>query len=95
MKYSYELRNVCPSMVEFELDKDIVKNVHFTRGCNGNLKAIGTLIEGMPADQVIEKLSGITCDKKHTSCSDQFAKVLQDTIKNKEKNIAIELGKGE
>lgn len=80
MKYSYSPKGVCSTQVDFELDGEIIKNVTFKGGCDGNLKAIATLIEGMPAPQVAEKLSGITCDRKKTSCTDQLSKALKEAM---------------
>lgn len=72
MKYNYSTSGTCASKIEFELDGNIVKNVRFHGGCNGNLKAIATLVDGMTVQQVKEKLAGITCGFKSTSCSDQL-----------------------
>lgn len=76
MKYDFSPKGVCARRLEFELDGDIVKNVRFKGGCNGNLKALAALTEGMTVDQVREKLQGITCGLKNTSCSDQLAQAL-------------------
>lgn len=59
--------------VEFDLDGQVVSNVKFTGGCNGNLKAISMLVEGMTVDQINEKLAGNTCGGKSSSCTDQLA----------------------
>lgn len=74
--YQYKTNGVCPSMVEFDLDGDTVRGVSFTGGCNGNLKAIGKLVEGMSVDQVYSILAGNTCGRKPTSCADQLAQAL-------------------
>ena len=76
MKYDFSPKGVCARRLEFELDGDIVKNVRFMGGCNGNLKALAALTEGMTVDQVCERLKGITCGLKNTSCSDQLAQAL-------------------
>ena len=76
MKYDFSPKGVCARRLEFELDGDIVKNVWFMGGCNGNLKALAALTEGMTVDQVCERLKGITCGLKNTSCSDQLAQAL-------------------
>ncbi|MGN1195046.1 MAG: TIGR03905 family TSCPD domain-containing protein [Acutalibacteraceae bacterium] len=76
MTYEFTPSGVCSQKITFELDGDIVKNVKFTGGCNGNLKGIGALVEGMHKDEVIEKLSGIRCGFKRTSCPDQLARAL-------------------
>ena len=77
MKYDISPRGVCATKLEFELEKGILKNVRFHGGCNGNLKAIATLVEGLPAEQVKDKLLGIKCGMKATSCTDQLAKALK------------------
>lgn len=80
MKYTYIPKGVCSTKLDFELDGDILKNVHFTGGCNGNLKAISALVEGMPVDEVTKKLSGISCGLKSTSCTDQLAAALKKAV---------------
>ena len=60
-------------MIEVELDGDIIKNVKFTGGCNGNLQAIPKLVEGLTVAQVEQKISGISCNGRGTSCGDQLA----------------------
>ena len=82
MKYSFKPKGVCSSKIEIELDGDIIKKVKFTGGCNGNLKAISTLVEGMTADHIISKFAGINCGFKNTSCPDQLAMALM-SIKEK------------
>lgn len=73
----YMTQGTCSQMIEFDLDGDIVRNVKFIGGCNGNLKGIGALVEGLPKDEVISKLEGITCGFKPTSCPDQLAQALK------------------
>lgn len=80
MKYTYIPRGVCPTKLDFEIEDNIVKNVQFIGGCNGNLKALATLVEGMPVDEVTKKLSGISCGMKATSCSDQLATALKQAV---------------
>ena len=79
MQYSYKTSGTCASVITFDIEGDIIKNVKFTGGCNGNLKAVAALVEGMPVDEVIERVSGITCGFKQTSCCDQFAQALKAT----------------
>lgn len=74
--YQYKTNGVCPSMVEFDLDGETVRGVQFTGGCNGNLKAISKLVDGMSVDQVYSILAGNTCGRKPTSCADQLAQAL-------------------
>ncbi len=74
MSYLYKTKGTCSTMIEVELEGDIVKNVKFTGGCNGNLQAIPKLVQGMTVEQVEEKISGISCNGRGTSCGDQLAK---------------------
>ena len=77
-EYSYNTRGVCSRKIDFEIEDGIVKNVRFLGGCNGNLQGIGKLVEGMPIEEVIEKLEGVNCNGKGTSCPDQLAKALNE-----------------
>ena len=88
MKYDFSPKVVCARRLEFELDGDIVKNVQFMGGCNGNLKALAALTEGMTVDQVCERLKGITCGLKNTSCSDQLAQALAKAQEIEKKKAA-------
>ena len=72
MKYEIPLQGVCPMSVSFDLEGDVVTNISFLGGCNGNLKAISTLVDGWTVDQITEKLAGNTCGFKQTSCADQL-----------------------
>ena len=76
MQYRYKTKNVCSSEISFDLEGNKLHNVVFTGGCNGNLKAIGKLVEGMDADQVIALLKGNTCGPNFTSCADQLTKAI-------------------
>ena len=71
--YDYLTTNTCSSVISVDLDGDKVYNVKFMGGCNGNLKAIPRLIDGWTADAIAEKLSGVTCGRRPTSCGDQLA----------------------
>ena len=77
MKYSYNTKGTCSTKIDFEIEDNRLHNVSFTSGCNGNLKAISKLVEGEKVDDVINKLSGIKCGFKNTSCGDQLAKALE------------------
>ena len=70
----YKTSGTCSTMIDLEVDGDIIKSVAFTGGCNGNLKGICSLVRGMKVDDAIEKLQGIKCGFKNTSCPDQLAK---------------------
>ena len=80
MFYSYATKKVCSSQIQFEIDEGIVKKVHFTGGCNGNLKGIASLVEGMPWEEVVNRLSGIKCGLKGTSCPDQLSIAIREAM---------------
>ncbi len=73
MEFTYKTRGVCAQQIKFELEGDKVTNVEFYGGCNGNLKAISKLVDGMSVDEIEKKLKGNTCGFKPTSCADQLA----------------------
>ena len=73
MEYIYKTQNTCSTEIKLELDGNIVKNIIFTGGCNGNLKAIPILVDGWTVEQIEEKCKGITCGRRPTSCADQLA----------------------
>jgi len=77
MRYNYKTNGTCATNIAFDIDEGIIKNVQFTGGCNGNLKAISSLVDGMHVDDIEKKLSGITCGYKKTSCSDQLARAVR------------------
>lgn len=77
MRYEMRPQNVCPSKISFDLDGNIVTNVEFTNGCNGNLKAISKVVEGMTVDQIEGFFKGNTCGPKPTSCVDQLARCVR------------------
>lgn len=85
MSYIYKTKGTCSTKIEVELDGDIVKNVTFTGGCDGNLKAIPRLVQGMTVDEVERRIGGIHCGYKNTSCGDQLAKALREAY-NAQKN---------
>ena len=73
MRHTFKTKGVCALAVSFDLDGDVVSHVEFTGGCDGNSKALSKLVEGMTVDTIEEKLRGIQCGIKGTSCADQFA----------------------
>ena len=80
MKYEYKTRGTCSTKIDFEIEDGKLRNVVFTNGCNGNLKAISKLVEGMDAERVIELLDGNTCGMKNTSCADQLSKAVKAAL---------------
>lgn len=85
MTHSYKTRGTCSRQIDFEIDNGIVKNVSFFGGCNGNLKGIGALVEGRPAEEVIALLKGMRCGFKNTSCPDQLAQALEKALNDESK----------
>lgn len=76
----YKPHGICASAIDVEMDGNIIKSVKFTGGCDGNHKGICSLVAGMPAEEAIKKLKGITCGFRNTSCPDQLAVVLEQII---------------
>ena len=85
MRYDYKTLGVCATNISFNLDGNKVTNVTFTNGCNGNLKAISKLVDGMTVDEIEQKLKGNLCGNKNTSCADQLAIAVREAY-NKSKN---------
>ena len=77
MKFEYKTKGTCSQMIFFEIEDNKVYNVSFMGGCNGNLQGIGKLVEGMDIDEVIQRIDGIHCGPKPTSCPDQLATALK------------------
>ncbi len=80
MHIDYKTKNVCSRKISFDIEDNIVKNIEFTGGCDGNLKALSKILEGAKAEDIIEKLSGNDCMGKGTSCADQLAKAVKQAI---------------
>ena len=74
----YRTKGTCSSSIEIEVKDGIIENVQFVGGCNGNLKGIAALVKGMKAEEAVEKLEGIRCGMKPTSCPDQLAQALKE-----------------
>lgn len=81
MDYKYKTHGTCSQYIYFSIEDGLVHNVRYLGGCDGNLQAIGKLVEGQPVQDVIEKLSGISCGGKPTSCGDQLAQALKAALK--------------
>lgn len=77
MEYQYKTNGTCSQAIQFELEGNIVRNITFFGGCNGNLKAISKLVDGMTVEEIEAKLSGNTCGFRNTSCADQLAKAVR------------------
>lgn len=77
MTYTYRPRGVCSQLMEIETENGVLKRFTVMGGCDGNLQGIARLVEGMPVDEVIQRLEGIRCGFKDTSCPDQLARALK------------------
>ena len=80
MNVNFTPTGVCARNMNFDIEDGIIKNLKVTGGCNGNLKGIAKLVEGMKAEEVIAKLEGIDCNGKGTSCPDQLAQAVKANI---------------
>ncbi len=83
--YTYYTRGVCSSKMEIELDGDTIAKVEIVGGCNGNLQAVSRLVEGLKAEEAIDRLRGIHCGTKPTSCPDQLSIALQEALAEQKK----------
>ena len=74
--YEFKTSGTCSQRILFDIEDGKVRNVKFIGGCKGNLKGIAALVEGMDVDTVIERVQGVTCGMRKTSCPDQLAQAL-------------------
>ncbi|MBR1561165.1 MAG: TIGR03905 family TSCPD domain-containing protein [Clostridia bacterium] len=77
MRYDYPTEMVCSQLISFDLNDDVVTNIEFMGGCNGNLKAISKLVDGWTVDKIEEYLKGNLCGRRPTSCADQLARAVR------------------
>jgi len=78
MRFTYQTWGTCSKFIEFNVENDIVSDVRFIGGCNGNLQAVSRLVEGLTTQQVIDTLRGINCNGKGTSCGDQLSLAVEE-----------------
>lgn len=78
MKYEYQTENTCSKSISFDIEGNVVRNIKFYGGCDGNLKAISKLLEGSTVEEIEEKLLGNICGRRTTSCTDQLAKAVRE-----------------
>lgn len=76
----YQPKGVCSKAIDIEMEDGVIKSVEFTGGCNGNTQGISKLVAGMKAEDAIDRLKGIRCGFKSTSCPDQLARALQEML---------------
>ena len=89
MEYIYRPKGICARRIKIELNENIIARVEFLGGCDGNLQGISALVEGLSAEHAAERLKGIRCDNRPTSCPDQLAAALLEAIAFKEKGEAV------
>lgn len=85
--YSYKPRGVCSRKIDFSIEEGKLKNVSFVGGCNGNLKAIGRLVDNKDAREIAEILQGNDCGGRGTSCADQFSKAIFQVLEEEQDGI--------
>lgn len=78
----YKTKGTCSKEIQFEITDNKIHDVQFVGGCQGNLKALSKLVDGLEVSEVITKLKGITCGNKPTSCADQLCKALEEVVAN-------------
>ena len=77
MRYKYKTKSVCSSEISFDIENNVVKNINFVGGCNGNLKALSKVLDGFTVEQIEKTLLGNTCGFRPTTCADQLAKAVR------------------
>lgn len=80
MKYTYKTKGTCSQKIDFELEDHVVHNIAFTGGCNGNTQGVAALCEGLTVEQIEERLKGIQCGIRGTSCVDQLATAVREAL---------------
>ena len=83
MKTVFMPKGVCSSQIDLVIENDVVSDVKFMNGCNGNLSAIGALVKGMKTSDAVARLKGIPCGSRPTSCPDQLARAIEQAVQNK------------
>ncbi len=78
MRYEYKTENTCSQAIRFDINGNVITNIEFVGGCDGNLKAISKLLEGAAVEEIEGKLLGNTCGRRPTSCADQLAKAVRE-----------------
>ncbi|MBQ9066008.1 MAG: TIGR03905 family TSCPD domain-containing protein [Clostridia bacterium] len=90
MRYSYQTQGTCSQQIDFDLEGDVVKNIEFFGGCNGNLQGISALCDGMTVDEIEDRLGGIRCGFKQTSCPDQLCRAVKAAYEMAQNETAAE-----
>lgn len=87
MRYEYKTVNTCSQLISFDIEGNIIRNIEFIGGCNGNLKAISKLLEGSTVEEIEEKLLGNTCGRRPTSCADQLAIAVREAYDKTQQKV--------
>ena len=77
MRYHYKTQMTCSQLISFDIDGNVISNIEFLGGCNGNLKAISKLVDGWTVEKIESYLKGNTCGPRPTSCADQLARAVR------------------
>lgn len=85
MQYKFKTKGVCAAEISFDINNNIVTNISFFGGCNGNLKAISKLLEGQTVEYIEQKLRGNVCGRRDTSCADQLAIAVREAYNKQQK----------
>lgn len=80
MEYSYKTKGTCSQQINFNLEGNVVTNIRFVGGCNGNTKGVAALCEGLTVEEIERRLKGIQCGMKGTSCVDQLAQAVREAL---------------
>ena len=80
MRYSYKTTGTCSQVINFNIEGNVITDIEFIGGCNGNLKAVSKLCDGMSVEEIEGKLLGNKCGMRGTSCADQFAKAVREAL---------------
>lgn len=87
MEYIYKTQDTCSSEIKLNIDGNVVTDISFTGGCNGNLQAIPRLVDGWTVEEIAEKLSGIICGRRPTSCADQLTKACRAAYEEQQERM--------
>ena len=85
MHYTYKTKGTCSQQIDLDINGDIVTNVVFLGGCNGNTKAVASLVDGLTVDEIVKRIGGIQCGFKGTSCGDQLAQAVKEAYAQSDK----------
>ena len=86
MEFVYKTSGTCSQQINFNIDGNVITGIRFLGGCNGNLKAVAKLVDGMTVDEIESKLKGISCGGRPTSCADQLARAVREAQRRQSGN---------